>query len=128
MPTYVYTVIKTLCIYYIYFTYMYICLNVCMMAFHHPCVILVYMYTLLYVSYIWIYMYVICCICVYMMGCPSSMCYTCIYYTYECYTYVYMYELCICIYDGVPIIPALYGVATIRRLLKIIGFFCKRAL
>jgi len=44
------------------------------------------------------------------------------------YPYVYIYRVCLCVYTPSPAELIYYGVATISRLLKIIGKFRKRAL
>ena len=52
----------------------------------------------------------------------------CVYTSIYIYMYIYIHidiYICICMYAHVCVLKSMYEVATISRLLKIIGLFCR---
>jgi len=130
--------LRDICVAYIYM-YTYTCTHdfscICK---HNCCRIRIYIYTLMFI-YVYTLMFYTCihshvhglilhqhCMCIFYV---CIHCYVCILYTFSRPSYVH-----ICIRSHVLYLYTLscsldyYGVASISRLLKIIGLFCKRAL
>jgi len=123
--------------------YMYAC-ECCVICMHvsvHtcPCLQIMYMCIWQYTSFMYVYMHV--CICIY----------TCVYnhicmykniYTYRCLCLIFLFltsssnlvslfilAFALSVYSFLEcLLKFRYGVATISRLLEIVGLFCKRAL